>query len=382
MSKYYFNDKVISGTGAVDSLFEEIKKYNMNKPLIISDRGVLSISNFNRITQRITNSDLNYYLFLDADDKTKLSVIREAVETFNKNTCDSIIAIGDEKIFKLAKIVGIVSTNPTYKDIVSIDTKAKLNKSCPSIFVSSSGFTLGQSSRRISYTNDEKDNKRVSYNVDYIINNVAINDSQLSATLDKKLIALEGYSLFIHAFETYLDKTSSMFSGMNSLNAISLIYSNLEKYINDTYDIIAQEKLLNATFLTTLATSATSYGITEAFSSVISSHLNISNEEARACIFINLLKYIKESCLKRITDISHLLDVPNNTDQLVLANEVIAKLELLTKNLKINTKLSKYGIKNEQVTILADEILEQVDLKTSPKDLTKEDIIFILNESI
>src|SRR6185503_7632389 len=90
------------GFGALKALPELLKKYNISRPLVISDRGLVRLG----IIERLGIKDPA--VFDEVETNPTEAMAFGALEIYRKSNCDGIIAAGGGSPIDLAKCVGIL----------------------------------------------------------------------------------------------------------------------------------------------------------------------------------------------------------------------------------------------------------------------------------
>ena len=132
-----------------------------------------------------------------------------------------------------AKAISILMTNPDRDDVVSLNGPSNTKKKgLPMIAMPTTAGTAAEVTINYVITDEEREVKMVCVDP-HDIPVLAIVDTELMASMPKKLAAATGMDALTHAIEGYITKAHNTMSQMFSMKAIELIYKNLAKAVND-----------------------------------------------------------------------------------------------------------------------------------------------------
>ena len=120
VSRFVFNNSSYFGWGAREVLVREIKKNKFKKALLVTDDILLKVGIANKVIDLLNEAQLDYELFSDIKPNPTVSNVKKGLRICRKFHCDYIIAVGGGSVIDTAKAIGVVMTNPDYKDIKSL----------------------------------------------------------------------------------------------------------------------------------------------------------------------------------------------------------------------------------------------------------------------
>ena len=123
-------------------------------------------------------------------------------------------------------------------------------------------------------------------------------------------------------------------------------------------------------------------GLVHGIAHTLSAHFHLAHGVANATVLPYVMEYNADSCPEKMVNLAKAIDLPVSgdlaKDKYLLSKELLK----LTKTLGIKT-LSEQGIKEEDLSMLADDVLKEPVLGFNPKQgVTKEDVISILKKAL
>ena len=199
-----------------------------------------------------------------------------------------------------------------------------------------------------------------------------------------------------HAMEAYVAKGATDFSDALAEKAITLAFRFLPEAYNDGNNVVAREKLHNASCLAGMAFNAAGLGITHSLAHAIGGKLHIPHGRSNAIILPHVVEYnadlsksgyVQEYNLsaKKYQRIAKLLKLHASTVNIGV-NNLIKSIVELQKKLMIPTTLIEQEIDLNLIEECREEIinaaLKDICTQANPREASKEDIAKLLDRVI
>ena len=174
-----------------------------------------------------------YEVFSEIKQNPTVSNVQAGVKAFADTGADFSLAIGGGSSIDTAKAIGIITNNPEFSDVVSLEGVAPTKKK--SVTIIALPTTAGTAAEvTINYvTTDEVNHKKMVCVDPNDIPAIAIVDAELMYTLPKSLTAATGMDALTHAIEGLITKGAWEMSDMFEIKAIEMISRYLETAVNE-----------------------------------------------------------------------------------------------------------------------------------------------------
>ena len=381
INRIVLNETSYFGRGAREKLPEEIKARQFQKVLVVTDKSLLETGTVALVTDELDRNQINYVTYDGVKPNPTVQNVQDGLKVAKDNNIDCIVAIGGGSSIDTAKAITVIMTNPEFSDVVSLDgTAATKNKALPLIALPTTAGTAAEVTINYVITDEVRTKKMVCVDV-HDIPVVAIIDPDLMQGMPQSIAASTGMDALTHAMEGYITKAGWLIPDMFHINAMSLIYKNLERAANDK-DKKAVEKIGYAQYIAGMGFSNVGLGIVHSMAHSLGAYFDTPHGVANALLLPHVLKFNGQVCPELFRNMGNAfgLDMSNTTDEEAVQKVVDAVKDLSVK-LHIPQTLKEIGIPKEMLPTLAEQALHDACTPGNPREVTKEDILALYNEA-
>ena len=381
VNRVVLNETSYFGRGSRTKLADEIKNRGYKNILLVSDK-VLKEANVERMVSEILdNAGITYFEYLDIKPNPTVKNVQDGLRVAQMNNIDAIVAVGGGSVIDTAKAISIIMANPEHSGVVSLAGAVETrNKGVPLIALPTTAGTAAEVTINYVITDELNMKKMVCVDV-HDIPVCSIVDPDLMQQMPQSLAASTGMDALTHAMEGYITKAGWLIPDMFHINAMALIYKNLESAANEK-DEIAIEKMAYAQYIAGMGFSNVGLGIVHSMAHSLGAFFDTPHGVANALLLPHVLKFNGQVCPELYKNMGRAfgLDMNNLSDEEAVDKVVEAVKELSIK-LGIPQTLREIGIPQEMISSLANQAINDPCTPGNPRDVTVEDIISIYKEA-
>lgn len=276
-------------------------------------------------------------------------------------------------------------TNPDRADIKSLNGASNtVNKGMPIIALPTTAGTAAEVTINYVITDEERKIKMVCVDPNDIPI-VAIVDSELMASMPKSLAAATGMDALTHAIEGYITKGANEMSDMFHMKAIQMIFEYLPSAVNDK-DEVAIEKMGMAQYIAGMGFSNVGLGIVHSMAHQLGAVYDTPHGIANAMLLPVVMRFNGENpeTVQRFREILINIgrpDAANLNDQDVI-NTFVWMISELSKKVGITQTIKDYGVKENDLEMLADKAMEDPCKPGNPREVSKEEFIALYRKAM
>lgn len=360
------------GAGAVKEIATEIKKLQLSKFLLVTDKVLRAVGVVDRVTEVLDGQNISYVIFDDVAPNPTTENVNKGLKLFAETNCDGLISVGGGSPQDAAKAIGILYRNGG--DITAYEGIGKsVNKSVPIIAINTTAGTASEVTINYVITDELRKIKMVMVDPNCLAT-VAVNDPELMLNKPADLTAATGMDALTHAIEAYITKAGFRLSDALALEAIKLTGESLEKAVANGQDLEARSKMAWASYIAGLSFSNCGLGIVHSMAHQLGSEYNLPHGVANSILLPYVQEFNLEVCPGKFADIAAALgkDIEGLSIE-DAGTEAIRALAEMAEKLNI-PKLADTAFNPDDIDKLATQALADVCTGGNPRDVTKDDI--------
>ena len=381
INRVVLNETSYFGRGSRKKLTEELLKRSYKKILLVSDNTLKQVGIVGKITSLLDEAGIIYQEFLNIKPNPTIVNVQEGIMTAQVHNVDAIVAVGGGSVIDTAKAISIVMTNPEHGNIVSLEGAVETrNKGLPLFALPTTAGTAAEVTINYVITDERNVKKMVCVDA-HDIPVCSIIDPDLMQDMPQQLAASTGMDALTHAMEGYITKAAWLIPDMFHINAMALIYKNLEKAAN-TKDPIAVEKMADAQYIAGMGFSNVGLGIVHSMAHSLGAYFDTPHGLANAILLPHVLKFNGQVCPELFRNMGKAfgLNMEYATDEEAI-NKVVNAVQELSRKLNIPQTLREVGIPEDKLRLLAEQAINDPCTGGNPREVTIDDIEKIYKEA-
>lgn len=379
-NRFILNETAYFGCGARKELKNEIARRGFRKAFVVADKDLIRFGTTDLVVNEL--GDTPYAMFSDFKANPTVQNVKDGVAAFASAKADFIIAIGGGSAIDTAKGIAIVSNNPEFGDVVSLEGVADTKKKCvPIIALPTTAGTAAEVTINYVIIDEETGRKMVCVDPNDIPS-LAIIDAELMATMPKGLTASTGMDALTHAIEGYITKGAWELSDMFELKAIELISANLRAATANGKDMQARESMALAQYVAGMAFSNVGLGCVHSMAHPLGARFDIAHGVANALLLPIVMEYNMPAAVDKYCEIAKAMGVDisgmNRDEGAKAAVEAVKKLSI---DLGIPQTLREINIPKDALAQLSKDAFADVCTGGNPREITEQDILNLYNKA-
>ena len=374
--RFILNEVSYFGAGARKELPEVLNRMGLTKALVCTDKGLIKVGTAQKVTAVLDEANFPYEIYSEIKPNPTVTNVKQGVAAFAAAKADCIIAIGGGSSMDTAKGIGIVTNNPEFSDIVSLEGVAPTKKkSVPIIALPTTAGTGAEVTINYVIIDEERQAKMVCVDPNDIPA-VAIVDPELMYSLPKGLTAATGMDALTHAIEGYITKGAWVMSDMYELQAIKMIAENLPLAVEEPTNPVGREGMALAQYIAAQAFSNVGLGLVHGMAHPMGSLHDIPHGVANALLLPTIMEFNMPKCIEKFGIIAKTMGVDTTgMDPEQAAQAAVDAVRALSVRVGIPQTLTELGIKEEDIPALAAQAIVDVCTPGNPRDVTEEEIV-------
>ncbi len=352
----YRNPALLDSIAQIPAL---LKQKGLSRPLVVTDAALAALPPFSVLTDGFKENGIAYAVYDGTKPNPTTDMAEKALAIYRENQCDCLVALGGGSPMDCAKAVGARVARPK-KSLEKMAGILRVRKKIPLLIAIPTTAGTGSETTLAAVIVDAATRHKYVINDFPLIPSYAVLDPATVKTLPFSVAATTGMDALTHAVEAYIGRSTSKYTRSLSLEAVQLIFANVEKAARHE-SVEAEKAMLKAAHLAGLAFTRSYVGYIHAVSHSLSGKYNLPHGLTNAVILpIDLEMYGKaaEKKLARLAEAAGVGSASQTDGE--RARAFIDAVYALNKRLDIPDRIS--GIKEEDI----DELAAYADKEANP----------------
>ncbi|MBQ9542960.1 MAG: lactaldehyde reductase [Ruminococcus sp.] len=379
-NRMVLNETSYFGAGAIKEIVGELDKRGFKKTLVVTDPDLVKFGVTKKVTDLLDAAGKAYEVYSEVKANPTIANVNKGVATFKAAGADSIVAVGGGSAMDTAKAIGIISANPDFADVVSLEGVADTkNPSVPIIAVPTTAGTAAEVTINYVITDEEKKRKFVCVDP-HDIPVVAVVDSDMMSSMPKGLTASTGMDALTHAIEGYTTLAAWELTDALHLKAIEIIGRSLRAACDN--DPKGREDMALGQYVAGMGFSNVGLGVVHGMAHPLGAFYDTPHGIANAVLLPYVMEYNAECTGDKFKHIAEAMGVDTaGMSQEEYRAAAVNAVKQLSKDVGIPEKLHEIGVKEEDLPALAEVAMADVCTGGNPRPCTVESILEIYKKA-
>ncbi len=344
----YREPKAVRSCADIESILIE---ENSTSVLVITDGGIVKNGLLSPVTEVLSLSGVRYTVYDKTCQNPTVSNVEEALKLYHENECDTLIAIGGGSPMDCAKAVGARVAYPK-KSLNRLKGILRVIRRIPTLIAIPTTAGTGSETTLAAIITDEKEHHKYALMSFPLIPHYAVLDPKLTFSLPRHLTATTGMDALTHAVEAYIGRSTTRETRKLALDAVKLIFENIETAYENGTDKEARAAMLTAAYKAGIAFSKSYVGYVHAVAHSLGGRYGTPHGLANAVILPYVLEEYGAAVYKKLHRLAIAAGISNASEsEKEGAEKFISAVRFFNERMNIPATLD--GIKEEDIPEMA-----------------------------
>jgi lactaldehyde reductase len=383
INRFILNEVSYFGPGAREVLPKEIIRLGLHKAFVTTDKDLIKYGVADKVLSVLKSAGIPYEVFSEIKQNPTVFNVKTGVKAFAESRADFILAIGGGSSIDTAKAIGIITNNPEFGDVFSLEGVADTKKkSVPIIALPTTAGTAAEVTINYVITDEVNEKKMVCIDPNDIPA-IAIVDAELMYTLPKSLTASTGLDALTHAIEGLITKGAWEMSDMFEIKAIEMITRYLETAVKEPLNSEARNGMAVAQYIAGMAFSNVGLGVVHGMAHPLGAIFDIPHGVANAVLLPVIMEFNAPAALDKYVDIAKAMNVyTSGMSREEAARAAVEAVKSLAMRVGIPQHLSELGIEEDDLERLSEAAFADVCTPGNPREVSKEIILELYRKAL
>lgn len=368
--------ELLQGENSLEKLPDLVKSLDLNMLLVITDEGIHKLGLMDKLLEGLQEQNIAFVVYSKTVPNPTFTNIEEALELYNANNCDGIIAFGGGSPMDCAKAVAARIARPD-KSLGDLKGLFKVRKEMPPFFAIPTTAGTGSEGTIAAVVSNGETHEKFAIMDPVLVPHYAVLDPVLTINLPPHITSTTGMDALTHAVEAYIGKSNTEETRKYAREAIILIFKYLERAYVEGTDMKARTEMQRASYLAGLAFTRAYVGYVHAIAHTLGGFYQVPHGFANAIILPHVLRFYGESAAKPLAELATIVGIGKITDSDEKKAELfIEAIEVLNEKMNIPRKIT--GIINRDVPLMVERAIQEANpLYPVPRIVNKDEMFYL-----
>ncbi|UKI23348.1 MAG: iron-containing alcohol dehydrogenase [Anaerotruncus sp.] len=347
--------QLLEGKGSVLKLPEFIKSKGINKVLVVTDKGLMSLNLLDPMFEKLKEAGVEYVVYDGVQPNPTIPNIEAAREMYLKNGCEGFIAFGGGSSMDCAKVAAarVVKPNQTVRQMRGY---LKVLKKLPPFFAVPTTAGTGSETTVAAVVTDPETHEKNAINDICLRPKFAVLDPELTVGLPPHITSTTGMDALTHAVEAYIGRSNTKQTREQAEKATKLIFDNVEEAYNNGKDYEARANMLKGSYWAGCAFTRAYVGYVHAIAHNLGGLYGTPHGLANAVILPYVLEWYGDCIYPQLAKLADIVGITGSSEA-EKAQAFIAAIKKLNADMNIPSTFD--FIKEEDLPTLIGRALKE-----------------------
>ncbi len=374
--------QLISEIGALRRIGEICRHYDIRKPLIVTDPGIVALGLLQPLHDALQNAGLPLLVYDQVCADPPDTVVEEALQVALESGADGVIGFGGGSSMDTAKLVALLACSGERLDQIYGVEQAR-GPRLPLIMIPTTAGT-GSEATAVAIVTTGATTKMGVVST-HLFADCALLDAELTLGLPPHITAMTGIDAMVHAVEAYTSiHKKNAYTDMLAQEALRLLSANLLKATRHGDDINARQAMLLGACLAGQAFANAPVAAVHALAYPLGGHYHIPHGLSNSLVLPEVLRFNRPAAQSWYAELAALLLQPSrlHPGEAARSEQLIEHFETLIAQLSLPVRLSDAGVREEDLPMLAAAAMQQQRLLVNnPRPLQERDALAIYHSA-
>lgn len=344
----YREPAILNSVAEVEPL---LKKLNVKSVLLVTDKMLRQFGATSKLEQLLADAQIKCVVYDDTCPNPTVNNVEAAREIYVKENCEALIAFGGGSSMDCAKAVGARIAYPN-KTVNQMKGLLKILKKIPTLIAVPTTAGTGSEVTITSVITNSEIKHKYTMNSFPLIPAYAVLDPEVTLTLPPHLTATTGMDALTHAVEAYIGGSTTKETRAYALEAVKLIFENLETAYADGKNEIARRNMLRAAYIAGIAFSKSYVGYIHAVAHTLGGQYNIPHGLANAVLMPMVLDEYGDSAYEKLHQLAVAAGIAKENDNTEASAKKFVQA-IRDMNARMNIPIGFTNIIEEDIPMMA-----------------------------
>ena len=365
ISTFRAPSKFVFGVGALETLGDEARRFGKRAVLVTGRKAMAEAGTTGRAMHILKKAGVEADLFDEVEPEPDVTTVDRLRQVVREHGADSLIGLGGGSAMDAAKVAAGLAHHdePTR---AFLDGAEVTRPVLPTIAVPSTSGTGGEMTNNGVISDRERQHK-ASIRHESMVPAVALVDPEITVSCSPEVTAISGVDALVQAIESYVSRNATPLTDAIALQAVEELVKALPAVVTQPENLELRTAAAWGSTMAGLALGNARLGVVHGMAHPIGVRYGVPHGLVCGVLLPPALEFNREAIPEKF-----------ETLRRMLGGDPVGYAQSLLLACGLPMHLKEFGLDPDTFEAMAEESLPSGSTKANPRDVTKDDIIAML----
>lgn len=379
---FHFNSprQAVVGEGAILTIGKLLRQQRVKHVFAVVDKTVHELGLLSSTLRCLKRANIDCTVFSGVEREPTTEVVEQALAMLSRCDADFVLGFGGGSAMDAAKAVAVMkSCNCSVDELTDPGFEGRRSLGLGAVPTTAG---TGSEVTDISVILHIDERRKFVAKLPDLMPDLAIIDPGLMLGLPPLITAATGIDALTHAIESYVSASANPLTRALATSAITGIHNELPTAVGSGGCMPARLGMAVAAYKAGLAFCNAGLGLVHAIAHQVGAQYGIPHGVANGILLPYVMEFNALVCRSQFAAIAQAMGVARESmNEREQCDASIAAVRQLLRDIGLPESLSDYGARLDDFSELANEALQDICVESNPRNVTKADVMQLLERA-
>ncbi|MBC2643281.1 MULTISPECIES: iron-containing alcohol dehydrogenase [unclassified Rhodococcus (in: high G+C Gram-positive bacteria)] len=373
--------EIVFGIGSMVEAAHAVLRLGGARPMLVTDPGLIDAGWASELQDQLREQGLTPVVWSALTPNPKDHEIAAGHDAYREGECDVLVALGGGSVIDATKGIAVLAANGGH--ILDYEGVDQATSPIPPLVMVPSTSGTGADVSQFCIVTDTTRGTKITIIGRALVPDVTVIDPRLLTTMPEWLNAATGLDALTHGIEAFVSLAHNPLTDHHALRAVGLVTDTLVRTIEEPMEMESRSVMAQASLEAGLAFTNAILGAAHAMSHQVGGLLDLPHGVINGILLPHVIRFNATDDATPFVAIAAALGLEERRatpEEAALA--VADRVERLAREVGVPKGLGQLGVRETDLSRLAEFALRDACMSTNPRTATQEQMVALFRSAL
>nr|WP_210461263.1 iron-containing alcohol dehydrogenase [Rhodococcus opacus] len=373
--------EIVFGIGSMVEAAHAVLRLGGSRPMLVTDPGLIDAGWATELQDQLREQGLTPVVWSALTPNPKDHEIAAGHDAYREGECDVLVALGGGSVIDATKGIAVLAANGG--NILDYEGVDQATSPIPPLVMVPSTLGTGADVSQFCIVTDTKRGTKITIIGRALVPDVTVIDPRLLTTMPEWLNAATGLDALTHGIEAFVSLAHNPLTDHHALRAVGLVTDTLVRTIEEPMEMESRAVMAQASLEAGLAFTNAILGAAHAMSHQVGGLLDLPHGVINGILLPHVIRFNATDDATPFVAIAAALGLEERRGTPAEAALAVAdRVERLAREVGVPKGLGQLGVREADLSRLAEFALRDACMSTNPRTATQEQMVALFRTAL